>query len=344
MVKEKLRLLKASLRRCNDEDFGRFDFLIEDGMRGINVADNLFKIRKEEEIIGLVKVRSEASSKMWLNMKVKKNVLLQKARVRWDREGDLNNKYFHSILKSRRRRNFIGSITTDRGGGGGEGIKFKSISTADKSVLEVQFSKEDIKGAVWGCEWSRSPGPDGYNLFFIILSKFLAARLKWVLGSIISESQSSFVPGRNLLDGVLVANEIVDYATKEKKGCLMFNVDFEKAYSKVNRGFLMYMLRRMGFGELWVKWMYALICNSWMSVLVNGYPMKDFEVSRDLRQRDPLLLFLFVIIGEGLSTLVKKAVEVDVFSAFNFAGNYDINILQFADDTLLVVNSNWKQV
>lgn len=63
----------------------------------------------------------------------------------------------------------------------------------------------------------------------------------------------------------------------------MFKVDFEKAYDKVNWGFLMYMLKRMGFGETWVRWMEALIRNSWMSIFVNGSSIKDFKVGRGLR-------------------------------------------------------------
>lgn len=33
-----------------------------------------------------------------------------------------------------------------------------------------------------------------------------------------------------MLDGVLVINELVDFAKKFKKSCLMVKVDFEKAY------------------------------------------------------------------------------------------------------------------
>lgn len=61
----------------------------------------------------------------------------------------------------------------------------------------------------------------------------LAGRLKKVLGRVISQSQSAFVSERQLLDVVMVANEMVDYTIKKKKGYLLFKVDFEKAYDKI---------------------------------------------------------------------------------------------------------------
>lgn len=43
-----------------------------------------------------------------------------------------------------------------------------------------------------------------------LLSKVLAKRLAGVMNSIISSSQSTFIKGRQLVDGVLVINEVVD--------------------------------------------------------------------------------------------------------------------------------------
>jgi len=54
------------------------------------------------------------------------------------------------------------------------------------------------------------------------------------MNSIISPSQSAFLKGRHLVDGVLVVNELVDFAKKTKKDCLIFKVGFEKAYGSVD--------------------------------------------------------------------------------------------------------------
>jgi len=50
-----------------------------------------------------------------------------------------------------------------------------------------------------------------------IMSKVLANRLRNVIGGVISKSQSAFVHGRQTLDGLLIAYDLVDDARKRKK-------------------------------------------------------------------------------------------------------------------------------
>ena len=65
-----------------------------------------------------------------------------------------------------------------------------------------------------------------------ILAKVLAGRLQKVGPCIISKEQGTFVSGRRILDGILVANECVHSRNKERKPGLICRLDLEKAYVK----------------------------------------------------------------------------------------------------------------
>ena len=65
------------------------------------------------------------------------------------------------------------------------------------------------------------------------LAKVLANRLKMVVGKLISKAQNAFVEGRQILDAVLVANEVLDSVLKGKEGAVMCKLDIEKAYDHV---------------------------------------------------------------------------------------------------------------
>ena len=86
-----------------------------------------------------------------------------------------------------------------------------------------------------------------------IVAKLLANRLKKVMSFIIDEGQSAFIEGRHLLQSAVIANEVVDEARRSQKPCIVFKVDFEKAYNSVSWNFLVYMLRRLGFCTRWFQ-------------------------------------------------------------------------------------------
>ncbi|RVW14714.1 LINE-1 retrotransposable element ORF2 protein [Vitis vinifera] len=63
-----------------------------------------------------------------------------------------------------------------------------------------------------------------------IIAKVLSGRLRGVLHETIHSTQGAFVQGRQILDAVLIANEVVDEKRRSGEEGVVFKIDFEKAY------------------------------------------------------------------------------------------------------------------
>jgi len=147
----------------------------------------------------------------------------------------------------------------------------------------------------------------------------------------------------NILDSVLIASECLDSCIKTDIPGVLCKLDITKAFDHVNWKFLLYMLKRCSFGDKWVSWISNCISSARHSVLVNGSPAGFFNSSRRLRQGDPLLPLLFIVVMEGLSKMLSGAVDSGRLSSFS-VGSWppviNISHLLFADDILVFSEAN----
>lgn len=90
----------------------------------------------------------------------------------------------------------------------------------------------------------------------------------------------------------------------------------------------------MGFCTKQIRWIDDCLKSTSISILVNGSPTTEFTPQRGLRQGDPLVPFLFNIVAESLTSLMREAQEKDLFEGFTVGRNVEISILQYADDMI----------
>ena len=110
------------------------------------------------------------------------------------------------------------------------------------------------------------------NSIYLIIAKVLANRLKEVIDELVRPAQSAFIPGRQMMDSVVMAEEMVAAWRRQGTKGFLWKVDFAKAYDSIDWRFLWRVMRRKGFPETWIRWMKQCVCTNTFAVLINGRP------------------------------------------------------------------------
>lgn len=166
--------------------------------------------------------------------------------------------------------------------------------------------------------------------------KLITKRLTRVAYKVIDPCQTTFIPGRNILDGVVILHETIHELIYTQQYGIILNLDFEKAYDKVNRSFLKEVLQSKGFHEKWINWMIGAVENGKVAVNMNGEQMDLFKTQRGLRQEDPLSPLLFKIVGDALSEMIKSARDQGhLVGLVPHLVSGGLTHLQYVDDTVL---------
>lgn len=172
------------------------------------------------------------------------------------------------------------------------------------------------------------------NVIYKCITKVIVNRMKESLASLISPCQSAFIPGRRIVDNILMAHElVVGYQRNRGTPRCAFKIDIKKAYDMVSWEYVINMMKAMGFHPALVRWVEELITHPSYSIVINGQPEGFFHGKRGIRQGDPLSPYLFTIVMEGFSRIFRKCMmESSEFGYHEGCQELDLTHLCFADD------------
>ena len=177
------------------------------------------------------------------------------------------------------------------------------------------------------------------NVSFKIFTKTVMNRLMTVAHKVISPTQTAFLPGRNIMEGVVILHETLHELHRKKQNGVVFKIDFEKAYDKVRWSFVRQTLLMKGFSNKWCDWIEAFTQRGHVNIKINDQLTNNFQTKKGLRQGDPLSPVLFNVIVDMLVTLINRAKrEGHIEGVIPHLLDGGLSILQYADDTILFMD------
>ncbi|XP_010684467.1 uncharacterized protein LOC104899025 [Beta vulgaris subsp. vulgaris] len=306
---------------------------------------------------------------------VEESILHQKSRINWLQKGDANTKLFFTATKARHGQNRIDLIVADDGrmvkdaGAIREeildfykkllGTRATSLQGVDLNVVREEprvhefFANSRMYRRVNCTAVTLLPKiPNATKVkeyrpiacctvVCKIISKILTNRTKGVIGEVVNEAQSGFIPGRHISDNILLATELIrGYTRKHMSPRCIMKVDIRKAYDSVEWFYLQTLVKEFGFPNVFIGWIMECVTTVSYSVLVNGIPSQPFQARKGLRQGDPLSPFLFALSMEYLSRCLNELKKTPEFNFHPKCERLNITHLMFADDLLMLCRAD----
>ena len=136
-----------------------------------------------------------------------------------------------------------------------------------------------------------------------ILSHILTSRVKTVLDKIIISAQFAYLPNRSIHSALPAIRKRINLLNRSR--CVV-NIDFSKAYDKIDREYLYDLLKRLNLDEITLKGIQLMYKANTALIEINGQLSIPLEINRGVKQGCPLSDLLFIL---GLEPLLQSIEE-----------------------------------
>ena len=166
----------------------------------------------------------------------------------------------------------------------------------------------------------------------------MASRLRPTFPEVIHEDQTCGIPNRMIYDSVLRLRDMAHEASEKNLNLILINLDQEKAFDRVNRGFLMKIMQNLNYGPSFIRWIETLYCEANCRIINNGWLSDPFLLRQGVRQGCPLSPLLYTMVIETLTNALREDPKIE---GITIPGSpVESKISAYADDGTLTLKDD----
>ncbi|XP_060177768.1 uncharacterized protein LOC132607701 [Lycium barbarum] len=362
----KLKHVKIEMKDLNRREFSQVDKKIIQGRKDLAEHQELMRdYRHDPTLFEQEKILKLTLEKWCL---IEESIHRQKSRVQWLQLGDSNLAYFFANMRNRGAQNFISKLMNN------QGVWIEKEADLKKEIFTYYRSLlGNANTHLPAIDDLKAPGGDGFNSCFF--------KKAWtVVGDDIADAVMHFFDSGTMYkpvncthitlipkvknpssvkqfrpiscctvlvisDNIILSHELVKgYGRKGISARCMLKVDMQKAYDSVEWVFVEQVLVHLNFPSKFVKWVMECIKTVSYSVRINSTATMPFDAGRGIRQGDPVSPFLFVLVMDYFSRMLKQLKKNPQFKHHPRCAKMNLVHLGFADNLLLFCRGDQKSM
>ncbi|CAM2113357.1 unnamed protein product [Caretta caretta] len=222
--------------------------------------------------------------------------------------------------------------------------------------LTVEFYRAfwDVLGpdlvTVWAESLQGGVLPLSCSTDYKVVAKAISLRLGSVLADVIHPDQTYTVPGLTIFDNLYLVRVLLDLGCRDGLSFALLSLDQEKAFDRVDHGYLLVTLRAFGLGPQFVGFLQVLYASAECLVRLNWTLTEPVSFGRGVRRltglalREPELRLVLSAYADDVLLVVQDPGDLARVEAcqavYSAASSAQVNWVKSSG---LVVEAHWSR-